>query len=319
MANSDPGPEGEDYLDKGLSWDKRLELARARRAQVEAENGPTRLVPKLKPWEESTDRPAPIQPDQPLAEYPDIPPERQAAILARMRGDAGARDPSDAPAKGRGAAAGAAPGDRQRPGETAPAQEARAPADPLDAVRPAGQAKRLPGETGERAKRRVRPAEKAGRGAQGGEGQPVPEAVPVEAPPPQGRRHVETTSPKLPDTRRRTARPPSVPRPEVARELSQEPEYGPAPEDSAAVAALNRLLVAPPDGDDPRRVYGARFASIPPAEPKRRKLVWVVALACLLAGLLSGVLLAIALFFSIGSEVRAPAGIGDRLEMAEVV
>ncbi|MFD2856382.1 hypothetical protein ACFSZS_18710 [Seohaeicola zhoushanensis] len=29
MANSDPGPEGEDYLDKGLSWDKRLELARA--------------------------------------------------------------------------------------------------------------------------------------------------------------------------------------------------------------------------------------------------------------------------------------------------
>lgn len=92
-ADDDAASRGEAYLDKGLSWDKRLELARAQRARIEAATGPTRVTPRNKPWEEEApeaarpvaDRPA--DPD-PVPEYPDIPPARQAAIAARLKAEA---------------------------------------------------------------------------------------------------------------------------------------------------------------------------------------------------------------------------------------
>lgn len=209
MADTEPGPEGEAYLDKGLSWDKRLQLAREKRAKLLAENGPTRVTPKLKPWESETEpvdeAPAPVVP-----EYPDVPAARRAAILARMKADAARQD-----------------------------------------ARPAVKVLRLtqPQDTG---------AQK----------QP-PEIRVQEAP------------------------------------IS--------PDD--ALAAVNRLLTAPPAADGAAgpsasradAVSGARFQSIPGAEAQRRSWVLVVALACLLGGLIAGLLLAAALFFTIGAQVRGPA------------
>ncbi|MCB1343033.1 MAG: hypothetical protein KDK24_18585 [Pseudooceanicola sp.] len=84
MADSGSGPKRDGFLDKGLSWDKRLELARAERARIEAEQGSAQITPKLKPWEvdaeaEDDADPAPVQ------GYPGLPRERRAAVARRMR------------------------------------------------------------------------------------------------------------------------------------------------------------------------------------------------------------------------------------------
>ena len=56
------------YLDKKLSWNKRLEIARARRAQIIGETGEVRPTPEQKPWEseaesfETVDAPEPTEP-----------------------------------------------------------------------------------------------------------------------------------------------------------------------------------------------------------------------------------------------------------------
>lgn len=91
LAEDDAASKREAYLDKGLSWDKRLELARAQRAQIEAATGPARITPRHKPWEEEApeaNRPAAERRADPVPDYPDIPPARQAAIAARQKAEA---------------------------------------------------------------------------------------------------------------------------------------------------------------------------------------------------------------------------------------
>lgn len=219
QADSIPGSGGEDYLDKALSWDKRLELARERRAQVEAEAGPTQFVAKRKPWEgDATESDGVGIPAIP--EYPDMPPARRAAMLARMKADAA----------GKGGRPQAHGGEDQ--------DQAKARTD-RNEVRDQAKVVRL--------------ADRA-----------------------QGDAQATSDNPFLKD-----------------RQADE------------ALEAVSRLLTSPTGSTSTASL--ARFDPIPPPLAELpRSWVWLVALVCLLAGVMAGILLAVALFLAIGAQVRVP-------------